>query len=337
LSNTVKNISIILFVVLLSFTGYLYPQGAKIKPVLLTDNLYLISGLGGNIIFLVTEGEVLVVDSGSMSIHGKQITEAIAEITPKPIKYLVLTHYHYDHTGGVKGFASDVEIVGHSKLEKNLRKNSVPLIDKLAIPQFKVYLEVLEAKVKKFQTDKSPHLEEARKQLTFVRSLYNELKNFTPFRPDITFDHKHVIHLGGETIELIYKGPGHTDDGCLVYFPEKKVLHTGDLFVNRVCPFIDELANADIQNWIIILQDIMDHWKVDIIVPGHGKHCGKEDVKLMRNLLFELHDRIEKSVEKGLSLEQTLKQINLPSFKDLPGLDLLKYNIEAVYNTLKKK
>jgi glyoxylase-like metal-dependent hydrolase (beta-lactamase superfamily II) len=249
----------------------------------------------------------------------------------------VLTHYHYDHTGGVRGFGPDVKTVGHARLEKNLRKNSGPLIGKLAIPQFKVYLQALEAKVKDFERKKSPELDVARKQLNFVRSLYDELNNFKPFKPDITFKKKRVIELGGETVELIHMGSGHTDDSCLVYFPEKKILHTGDLFVNGVCPFVDELAYADVINWISILNNIIDHHQEDTIVPGHGKPGIATDVTRMRDLLRELKTQVQKALDKGLSLEQTRRGIDLPSFKDLQALDLLKYDIEAVYNTLKRK
>jgi len=241
--HLIKNIFIVIFLVFWVFSGLLPSQDAKIKPVLLKDNLYLLSGLGGNIVFMITEEGVLVIDSGSTTEHGKQITEAIAKITAKPIKYLIFTHYHYDHTGGARGFAPDVQIVGHSKLEKNLIEKSKRLIEKLALPQFEIYMKVLTAKVKKLEADKSPQLDAVRRQLEFVRSLYQELKYLKPVRPDIHFGKKKIIHLGKETVELIYQGPGHTDDACMVYFPEKKILHTGNLFLNRVCPFIDELAN----------------------------------------------------------------------------------------------
>ena len=233
MSKSIKTRSILLSMVLLGLMTSLFSQGAEIKPVRLAENLYLISGLGGNIVFLVTGEGVLVVDSGSMSIHGRQVTEAIARISSKPVRYLVITHYHYDHSGGAGGFGPEVTIVGQEKLERNLIKNSGPLINKLAIPQFKVYLDALEAKVKNFESESNTQLDTARQQLEFVQSMYRELKHFSPPRPDITFNRKRVIQLGGESIELIHKGSGHTDDACLVYFPRQKVLHTGDLFGGR--------------------------------------------------------------------------------------------------------
>jgi hypothetical protein len=104
-----------------------------------------------------------------------------------------------------------------------------------------------------------------------------------------------------------------------------------------VCPFFDELAGSDINNWIHFIQDIIDHWDVTTIVPGHGKPCGKEGLKKMLDLITELRDKVAKAVQEGLTLEQTLKQIDLPSFKNLRGLDLLKYDIEAVYKSLKER
>jgi hypothetical protein len=72
-------------------------------------------------------------------------------------------------------------------------------------------------------------------------------------------------------------------------------------------------------------------------VPGHGSNCQKKETDFLKTLLTELRDGIQQCLEKGLSLEQSRREIQLPSFKDLQALDLLKYDIEAVYNSLKKK
>ena len=93
-------------------------EGAQVTQV--TDRLYVISGLGGNVGFIITNEGVLVVDAGNSLSDAKTILQTIKEKTDKPIKYLVLTHYHGDHTNGMQAFPPEVISIGQKNIIANL-------------------------------------------------------------------------------------------------------------------------------------------------------------------------------------------------------------------------
>ena len=107
-----------LIILLISFISLIGLSHQKDSIIHVTENLYMISGDGGNVSFLVTEDGVLVVDSGLPKLDGKNIEELIASVTDEKIKYLIFTHYHYDHTFGAVGLSDDIVIISHDNFIK---------------------------------------------------------------------------------------------------------------------------------------------------------------------------------------------------------------------------
>jgi cyclase len=193
-------------------------EAAKIHRVeKLTDNIYCIYGDGGNIGLVVTEKHaVLIDDQYERLVPG--LLEAIKSVTDKPIKYLINTHYHGDHTGGNVVLEKQVAaIVAHS----NVRNRMVTA-----------------------QANLEPGKRGGLPELAFGW-------------PDPKEKAYLAIHLGGTEIHLAHFGPGHTDGDVLVGIPGQKFMHLGDIFFNGFTPYIDTSAGGSLEGMLANVETVL--------------------------------------------------------------------------------
>jgi cyclase len=314
-----------------------YSQAQELALHKITDNLYMISGLGGNVAFLVTDEGVLVVDSGTIPEHGKEIAAEIEKITDKPIKYLIYTHYHGDHTHGAQGLPSNVTAISHINTRENLEKLDMPRMKEAISNTIPQQIKKLEENVEKLTAEKSPDLEKAEKELEQTKQQFEEYKRIKLVFPTITFNKKSVIYLGNQEIKLLYLGSGHTNGDVLVYFPEEKVIHMGDLFFQNMIPYIDYEAGSSTENWIKILQKVTE-MDVEKVIPGHGEITDKNGLIAQAQYLKDLRAEVEKFIKQGATLEETKEKLSLPKYEKM-GLynELIPVNIEAVYREMTEK
>ena len=236
-----------------------------IKPV--KPNLYMVVGAGGNSTVLVTAEGVVVVDSKN---NGQAIYDdlmgAVASVSGgQPVRWLVVTHHHGDHTGNTARFlAAGVKVVGQKNMPLELAKFTPPPNNPTAT---------------------------------------------APASPDVTYDRTYLIHLGSKTVRLLHYGRAHTDDDTIVYFPQFKVVSTGDE-LNAATPNFDYLGGASIGGWI----DSLDHvlkldW--DLAIPGHGdKPMTRAEVMAFRGKLATLLQRAREQVKAGTPKEALIAGIN---------------------------
>jgi glyoxylase-like metal-dependent hydrolase (beta-lactamase superfamily II) len=314
------------------------PMLAKEKAPVVTEvaaNLYMISGLnyGGNVAFLVTDGGVLVVDSGGLPSDGKTIVELVKQRTETPIKYLVLTHYHGDHTNGIDGFPGLLTIIGHKNIVTNIEKLNRERFKKNVEENFPNLAKKSRARLEELKDKNDPASLKEKDELLARLDYIEQSKTITFKTPNRVFDKKKTIELGGQTIELIYPGPAHTDCNCLVYFPGLKVIHMGDILFQASYPYIDFNAGCNTQNWCEVLKNTaaMD---IEKVIPGHGELTGKDGLLQLSRYLADLRKAVKAAVAKGLSVDEMKKSITFPAYKDFARSSLLASNIEAVYNEL---
>lgn len=219
------------------------------------DNLYAIIGDGGNVAFYVTGEGVIVIDD-KFERDYDEILAKIKSVTDKPIRYVLNTHQHGDHTGGnAKMMAASVEIIA----QQNARANMV--------------------------TDKMPG------------------------PPRISFTEETSVFLGGKEVRAHYFGRGHTNGDAMIYFPDAKVLHTGDLFV-ETAPFIDYSAHGSAKEWTQTLDNVLHSgWDFDVVIPGHGKVSTKADLIKFRNNFQAMRDRTESMIREGKSRDEISKML----------------------------
>jgi glyoxylase-like metal-dependent hydrolase (beta-lactamase superfamily II) len=233
-------------------------QAPQTPPAQLTlekvkDNLYAIIGDGGNVAVYVTDEGVIVVDD-KFERDYTDIMAKIKSVTAKPIKYVLNTHQHGDHTGGnEKMLAGSVEVIA----QQNARANMV--------------------------TGKMPGI------------------------PRISFTDQTSVFLGGKEVRARYFGRGHTNGDAMIYFPDLKVLHTGDLFVDGA-PLIDYNGHGSAAEWVATLDGVLNSgWDFDVVIPGHGKVSTRADLVKFRNGFEAMRNRVSSMVREGKSKDEVAK------------------------------
>lgn len=161
--------------------------------------------------------------------------------------------------------------------------------------------------------------------------------------PDTVFETEWSADIGDETLRLHYFGPAHTSGDLVATFENANIVHMGDLVFNRVFPFIDSASGANVLNWIILLEKVVEMHDSETIYifghgePNHGVVGNASDMLHMRNYLSALVEHVEKRSSAGDSREEIVSLVALPGFEDHisfgPRLSL-KTNLEVVCNEL---
>jgi glyoxylase-like metal-dependent hydrolase (beta-lactamase superfamily II) len=235
----------------------------EIKATDLGNNTYMLTGQGGNITVAVGTDGIIMVD-GQFAPLSDKIKAAIKAIAPLPIKYLVNTHFHGDHTGGNENFAKDgATIVAHDNIRVRLAAGTVS--------------GLTGAKV-------APRPAEALPTQTYVGGSI-------------------ALEVGGRKAQLTHIANAHTDGDTWVYFADANVLCTGDTANNlRRYQNIDYMNGGDVRGMIRALETYIkasnDQTK---IVVGHGALATRADLMVFRDMLVTSHDRIKKLFDEGKS------------------------------------
>lgn len=302
----------------------------------LTDDVYVLYGRGGNIGLAVTsEGAVVIDDQFADLAPG--IAEQIKSVTSQPIRYLINTHHHFDHTGGNAFFIKMTTIVAHDNVRKHM----------LAVPQETINnatqrIKDTEAKIAKAEkeTPQSSELATLRQELaTAKQSLESAraVKISDIPAPTLTFNREIRMYLGGKEVQAFHIKRGHTDGDSIIYFPADKVVHMGDLFFNKMIPFIDRAHGASTMEWIETIDAVVA--RVDPssqVIPGHGEVTTVPELKAFKQYFADLRAAVKQAVDKGLSRDQAIKEVKLDQYAQLTGYaQRFASNVGAVYDELK--
>jgi glyoxylase-like metal-dependent hydrolase (beta-lactamase superfamily II) len=225
----------------------------------LRGNVSVLAGSGGNITVLTSpEGKFLV--DGGIAISHEKIAAALAKIGPAPLKYLVNTHWHWDHADG----------------NAWLHDAGATII---ASPNTRKYLSTT-ARVDDWN-------------YTFPATPQNAL-------PTVIVTSSKTLNFGGETITIASYVPAHTDGDLWVGFEKADVIATGDTFWNGMYPFIDNAHGGGIDGMIRAVNATLEHvGDGTLIVPGHGPVGGRSDLLAFRDMLVAVRDQVAKLKKQG--------------------------------------
>jgi glyoxylase-like metal-dependent hydrolase (beta-lactamase superfamily II) len=240
---------------------------SKINVQKLRGNVSVFEGSGGNIAVLTGHDGKLLVDAG-ITASRPRITEALQNLSADPLKHLINTHWHFDHTDGNEWLHSiGAEITAHENTRKHLS---------------------VATRVEGWN-------------FTFPPSPNGAL-------PTKVFSQAQTLHLNGTTLELKYYPPAHTDSDISVEFWDADIFHAGDTFWNGHFPFIDYSTGGSIDGTIRAAEaNVASVSNKTIVIPGHGPVGNKSQLIEFRDMLVGVRDKVAALKKQGRSLQEVIE------------------------------
>ena len=311
-----------------------------------------------NAAIFVNSADVLVVDAHSKpSAAAALIAQIKEQITPKPVRYLVDTHFHWDHAQGNAGyraaFGKKLDIVASDTTKKLLVEFSKARLKESLDPAGHPFSgqphvpELLDAARRQLSAAASPaEKNQIEQRIRQLEAFEAEMKDYSPVLPTRTFSKTYVIKDKSHELHIEFHGRAHTAGDVVVFCPQKRVVATGDMILGTL-PF---LGDSYPKEWPQTI-DSLAKLDFDYVSPGHGRvQQGKQRLTDQRNYLAELAERVESARNAGRPLSDIQKSIPVTSLKSFEadgyGAFLaggrtaaemqaaVNVNIEHIYNRL---
>ena len=278
-------------VLVVGYAGAQLYRFLRMQTIKIDDHFYVMLGGGGNTAVLIADDGVLVVDT-KFSAAGRRLPALIKSITDKPVKVIINTHYHADHTHGNPNYPRGTDVIAQRRTRNHL-----------------------------IELDTS----------------FWESETAWSLLPDDLVDEERELHFGDETIRIFHPGRGHTDGDVVVSFGTRHIVHTGDLFLHDMYPFIDLRGGGSARDWPATLDRVLAIPDVAQYIPGHGPLSTRADVERFQAYLRSLLSQVQGLVAAGKSLSQIQSAVDLRAYDAFAGMPFFTsraHDIQWVYEEL---
>jgi len=274
------------------------PHFKKIK-----DGIYVRAAKpdDSNAAIILTQEGVVLIDSGHNPPDSQAILKAVKQLTPQPIRYLINTEPHGDHTTGHFVFSPPAVIVAHEGATDSMKKAYNP------------------KRNEKLMTD-YPDMRES-------------FQGFKMITPHIEYRDKMTLHVGDRSFELYYLKNVHSESDTAIWLPKERVLFSAA--VAGVKRFSNLRSFVSIPDMLSSMK-MMKALNPEIVVPGHGAPGTVKIFEETERYYELLLDRVGKMAREGRTLEQIKKELRMPEYEDWQGKDRFPNNIEAAYRAVKR-
>jgi phosphoglycerate dehydrogenase-like enzyme/glyoxylase-like metal-dependent hydrolase (beta-lactamase superfamily II) len=270
------------------------------KPVKITDGVWFeqhndIGKFGSNVGWIEFADYVVVIDA-SFPLGAEGAIRSIKETTNgKPIRYVIVTHYHGDHTLGAGVFAKEgATIVSHENARKEFLARNV-----------------------------EGYLKTAERDPVYAK--------YKPTAPQLTFTDKFILDDGSRRLETYYFGQAHTTGCIFPYLPKERIVFTGDACVNG--PF-NYMGDSDTASWIDVLTQVQT-LDPETVAPAHGAVAKKDLLQTQKQYFIELRAKVAELVRAGKTLDEVKAEVDVPMYKAWTGEKKMNAeNLSHVYREL---
>jgi glyoxylase-like metal-dependent hydrolase (beta-lactamase superfamily II) len=278
--------------------------------------------LGANLVVIVNKDDVVLVDSATTPRAARALMADVKRLTDKPIRTVVNTHWHYDHTDGNSAFGPQVQIIGHEYVRHQLETLDIlhnePFRSSTAnAPQAMIDRFTKEAAAEKDPAKKAALEKKLADTKTATKEFVQDIKEIKPTPPNLTYRDKLVLYRGGREIDLLFLGRGHTGGDTVVFLPKEGIVCTGDLMESRIA----YMGDAFFDEWITTLDALKKlDFKVDL--PGHGVPFGDKGlITAFQSYITDITKQAAALRKQGVSADDAAKRVNLTSHaKDFPQI-----------------
>ena len=280
---------------------------------------------GSNNVAVIGDRDVLVVDTGTSPAAARAFIDDLNLVTTKRVRYVVNTHFHYDHTDGNQVYAGKADIIAHDYVKYAIEKLDVLHREPYLTSQLTNVPARVEALKKRIADERDPQQKGTlERQLAVAQQGWEELKEIRPTPPNVTYSTKKTVNLGGREVQMLFLGRGHTNGDTVVYLPKEKIVATGDLMESQIA----YMGDAQFDEWIATLEALKKlEWNLDL--PGHGApFSDKSRVTAFQGYLSDLVTQGRALKQQGRTVDETARLVDLTKYKEVfpqiqgPGADI---------------
>ena len=296
-----------------------------------TDGVYYATAsgtmtVGSNSPIIVTDTEAIIIDSEITPAAARALVADLKAITDKPVRYVIDSHYHYDHAHGNQIFGPEVQVIGHENTRKRMLTNVLEQYT------FLTSVDPIPARVAALRERSNKETDPQQKAL-LERQVANSLAYLEQVKetrvtpPNVTFEHQMTLFRGGREIQILFFGRGHTDTDVVVYLPKEKIVCTGDLMES----VISYMGDAYADEWSATLDRLMT-LDFDTVMPGPGVvFKGKAHIHAFQRYIRDLLKQATDLKKAGVAADAAAPRIDMRAFAtDFPQLRAAGVDVAAV-------
>ena len=324
------------------------PPGTSYKGPAFTfnkiaDGIYHAVGTGSLVVYsnaavIETDRDVLVVDTHVSPGGAWALREELKTITPKPIRYVVNSHYHFDHSHGNQIYGPEVQIIGHE-----FAREMIVAGNSRDSRAHEFYVGGVPAQIESLQkrlasSGDAAERERLETQIAIQQNHLEGTNAVKPTPPNVTLNDRLTLHLGRREVRIMFMGRGHTGGDVVVYLPKERVIATGDLVYENP----SYSGDAYILEWIETLEKVKA-LDFDTMLPGHGRALtGKTKIDHFQQYLRALQSEATRMHKAGVPMEEAAKTIDLRSqavnYPSIKSVGLVPpHGVYRVYELLDRK
>jgi cyclase len=327
------NILLALLLAAMPQSSYPITTGKAYKFEKIAEGVYYATATGtmvtgSNNVVIIGDRDVLVVDTGTTPAAARAFIEDLKALTAKPVRYVVNTHFHYDHTDGNQVYAGKADIIAHDYVRQAIQMFHVLDREPYKTSQLINVPNRIESLRKQIAEAKDARAKsELEQQLKVAQEGWEQLKEIKPAPPNVTYSKKKVLNLGGREVQLLFLGRGHTNGDTVVFLPKEKIVCSGDLMESQIA----YMGDAQFDEWIATLEALKKlDFRTDL--PGHGApFTDKGMITAFQGYLRDLIKQGADLRKQGVPPETAAQQVNLTAYKNwFPQIQGLGADIRGV-------